>query len=286
MPRHGDLATNAAMVLAKDAGKKPRDLAERIAAALRRRPEIEAVEVAGPGFINLPLDPGVWHDALRAAIVAGPAYGQGDLGKADKVNVEYVSANPTGPMHVGHCRGAVFGDALANLLAFAGYAVTREYYINDAGAQVDVLARSAFLRYREALGEDDRRDPGRALSRRLSQARRGGARRRVRPTRSIRCRRTKWLPIVRASGDRHDDGRDPRGSRRAQRRARRVLLRALADRRAARRGRRDDRATCARRATSTRAGCRRRRARRSRTGRTASRPCSAPPSSATTSTGR
>jgi arginyl-tRNA synthetase len=151
---HGDLATNAAMALAKDAGLKPRDLAERIAAELRKRPEITAVEVAGPGFINMTLDANVWRHALRAAIAAGPKFGRSDLGKAAKVNVEYVSANPTGPMHVGHCRGAVFGDALANLLAFTGYAVTREYYINDAGAQVDVLARSAYLRYREALGED------------------------------------------------------------------------------------------------------------------------------------
>jgi arginyl-tRNA synthetase len=150
---HGDLATNAAMALAKDAGLKPRDLAERIAAELRKRSEVTAVEVAGPGFINMTLDPSVWRDALFAAVLAGPSYGRTDLGKAEKVNVEYVSANPTGPMHVGHCRGAVFGDALANLLAFTGYAVTREYYINDAGAQVDVLARSAYLRYREALGD-------------------------------------------------------------------------------------------------------------------------------------
>ncbi len=151
---HGDLATNAAMVLAKDAGLKPRALAERLAAELGRRPEITRVEIAGPGFINLVLDPSVWREALRAAITAGPDFGKSDFGGAEKVNVEYVSANPTGPMHVGHCRGAVFGDALANLLAFAGYAVTREYYINDAGAQVEVLARSAYLRYREALGED------------------------------------------------------------------------------------------------------------------------------------
>jgi arginyl-tRNA synthetase len=151
---HGDVATNAAMALAKDAGLKPRDLAERIAAELRKRPEIAAAEVAGPGFINMTLDPAVWRDALHAAILAGSQFGKSDLGKAEKVNVEYVSANPTGPMHVGHCRGAVFGDALANLLAFAGHAVTREYYINDAGAQVDVLARSAYLRYREALGEN------------------------------------------------------------------------------------------------------------------------------------
>src|ERR1700682_5145266 len=150
---HGDLATNAAMVLAKDAGLKPRELAERLAAELGKRPEIAKVEVAGPGFINLTLDPSVWREALGAAILAGPEFGRSDIGRAEPVNVEYVSANPTGPMHVGHCRGAVFGDALANLLAFTGFAVTREYYINDAGAQVDVLARSAYLRYREALGE-------------------------------------------------------------------------------------------------------------------------------------
>src|SRR6266851_9128677 len=150
---HGDLATNAAMTLAKDAGMKPRDLAERLAAELGKLPQITKVEVAGPGFINMTLDPSVWRQALRAAIQAGPDFGRSDIGESEAVNVEYVSANPTGPMHVGHCRGAVFGDALANLLAFAGYEVTREYYINDAGAQVDVLARSAFLRYREALGE-------------------------------------------------------------------------------------------------------------------------------------
>ena len=151
---HGDLATNAAMTLAKDAGLKPRDLAERLAAELGKLPQITKVEVAGPGFINMTLDPSVWRQALRAAIQAGPDFGRSDIGESEAVNVEYVSANPTGPMHVGHCRGAVFGDALANLLAFAGYAVTREYYINDAGAQVDVLARSAYLRYREALGEN------------------------------------------------------------------------------------------------------------------------------------
>jgi arginyl-tRNA synthetase len=149
----GDLATNAAMVLAKEAGLKPRDLAERLAAELGKRAEITAVEVAGPGFINLTLDPAVWRDALRDAIVDGSKYGGSELGKNERVNVEYVSANPTGPLHVGHGRGAVFGDALANLLVFAGYAVTREYYVNDAGAQVDVLARSAYLRYREALGD-------------------------------------------------------------------------------------------------------------------------------------
>jgi arginyl-tRNA synthetase len=151
---HGDLATNAAMVLAKDAGMKPRDLADRLADELRKRPEIRKVDIAGPGFINLTLDPAVWREALRAVVATGAEFGRGNVGAAAPINVEYVSANPTGPMHVGHGRGAVFGDALANLLAFTGFAVTREYYINDAGAQVDVLARSAYLRYREALGED------------------------------------------------------------------------------------------------------------------------------------
>jgi arginyl-tRNA synthetase len=151
-PTHGDMATNVAMVLAREAGKKPRELAELVAEKLRADELIAKVDVAGPGFINLALKPEAWIDTLRAAISAGTDYGRGTSG-GHKVNVEYVSANPTGPMHVGHCRGAVFGDALANLLDFAGLAVTREYYINNAGAQVDVLARSAYLRYREALGE-------------------------------------------------------------------------------------------------------------------------------------
>jgi arginyl-tRNA synthetase len=153
-PTHGDMATNAAMVLAKDAGKKPRELAEVIAEKLRADEMVAKVDVAGPGFINLTLKPVAWIEALRQAIKRGPDYGKSGIGAGVPVNVEYVSANPTGPMHVGHCRGAVFGDALASLLAFAGFAVTREYYINDAGAQVDVLARSAFMRYRQALGED------------------------------------------------------------------------------------------------------------------------------------
>jgi arginyl-tRNA synthetase len=153
-PTHGDMATNAAMVLAKDAGKKPRELADAIAERLRADDKIARVDVAGPGFINLALKPHVWVEELRLVLEMGKDYGRSTIGKNEKVNVEYVSANPTGPMHVGHGRGAVFGDALANLLAFAGYEVTREYYINDAGAQVDVLARSAFLRYREALGEN------------------------------------------------------------------------------------------------------------------------------------
>jgi len=150
---HGDMATNAAMVLAREAKAKPRDLAERIAASLRADDLIAAVDVAGPGFINLTLKPRAWSEALRTVLREGASYGRSTMGRTEKVNVEYVSANPTGPMHVGHCRGAVFGDALCSLLQFSGYDVTREYYINDAGAQVDVLARSAFLRYREALGE-------------------------------------------------------------------------------------------------------------------------------------
>jgi len=153
-PAHGDMATNAAMVLAKDAGRKPRELADVIAERLRAHELVAKVDVAGPGFINLSLEPAAWMRALRAAIAAARDYGRSDIGAGEKVNVEYVSANPTGPMHIGHCRGAVFGDALANLLAFSGYDVTREYYVNDAGVQVDVLARSAYLRYREALGED------------------------------------------------------------------------------------------------------------------------------------
>jgi arginyl-tRNA synthetase len=151
---HGDMATNAAMVLAKDAGKKPREIADALAAKLRADTLVEKVDVAGPGFINLTLKSSAWLEAIRATIAAGKDYGRSTIGKDEKVNVEYVSANPTGPMHVGHCRGAVFGDALASLLAFAGFAVTREYYINDAGAQIEALTQSGWLRYREALGEN------------------------------------------------------------------------------------------------------------------------------------
>ncbi len=153
-PSHGDVAINSAMVLAKAARMKPRDIAELIKGKLEGDNGIAKAEVAGPGFINITFTPQVWHALLRAIVTQGGRFGAGGLSKGEKVNLEYVSANPTGPMHVGHCRGAVFGDALANLLAFAGYDVTREYYINDAGGQVNVLAESAFLRYREALGED------------------------------------------------------------------------------------------------------------------------------------
>src|SRR5438128_4936652 len=151
---HGDMATNAAMVLAKGAGRKPRELAEAIAEKLRPDALLARVDVAGPGFINVTLSKEAWVEELRSVLACGEDYGRSDLGAGEKVNVEYVSANPTGPMHVGHGRGAVFGDALGTLLEFAGYRVTREFYVNDAGAQVDALARSAYLRYREALGED------------------------------------------------------------------------------------------------------------------------------------
>jgi arginyl-tRNA synthetase len=150
---HGDVSTNAAMVLAKDAGLAPRKLAELLVAKLSGHADLAAAEIAGPGFINFRLAPAVWPRFLTSVLQQGSAFGHSDLGKGEKVNVEYVSANPTGPLHVGHCRGAVFGDALAALLSATGYNVTKEYYINDAGAQVDVLARSAHLRYREALGE-------------------------------------------------------------------------------------------------------------------------------------
>ena len=151
---HGDMATNAAMVLAKPAKMKPRDIADALAAKLAQDARIASAEVAGPGFLNLRLAPVVWQGVLGAVLEAGLDYGRADLGQGKRVNVEYVSANPTGPLHVGHTRGAVFGDALASLLSYAGYDVTREYYINDGGGQVDVLARSVYLRYLEAHGQE------------------------------------------------------------------------------------------------------------------------------------
>ncbi|MDX1402796.1 MAG: arginine--tRNA ligase, partial [Kiloniellales bacterium] len=151
---HGDLASNAAMVLAKPSGLKPRDIAEVLAARLQGHPDVERAEIAGPGFINLRLQDDVWYRQLDEILKAGRSFGESDIGTGRKVNVEYVSANPTGPLTVGHARGAVVGDVLASLLAKVGCAVTREYYINDAGSQVDTLADSAFLRYREAMGED------------------------------------------------------------------------------------------------------------------------------------
>ena len=151
---HGDLATNVAMVTAKMAKMKPRDLADLYAAELRQLDAISDVEIAGPGFINLRLADGIWPDQLRQIHKAGESYGKSQLGANQKVNVEFVSANPTGPLHAAHARGAIFGDSLAHLLEFAGFDVVREYYINDAGTQVDVLAQSAYLRYREAFGEE------------------------------------------------------------------------------------------------------------------------------------
>lgn len=151
---HGDMATNAAMVLARPARMAPRDIAEMLGAELMASPGVVSAEVAGPGFLNLRLDPGVWRAVLPAILTEGAGFGRSELGAGRRVNLEFVSANPTGPMHVGHARGAVFGDALAGLLDFVGYDVTREYYVNDGGAQVDVLARSAYERYREALGHE------------------------------------------------------------------------------------------------------------------------------------
>lgn len=153
-PAHGDLATNAALVLARSARMKPRAIAEAIAARLAEDEAVTAAEVAGPGFINLRLADSFWHARLAEVLVAGKDYGASDIGRGRKVNVEYVSANPTGPLHIGHARGAVFGDALSSLLQKVGYNVTREYYVNDAGAQVEALAQSVYFRYREALGQD------------------------------------------------------------------------------------------------------------------------------------
>lgn len=150
---HGDMATNAAMVLAQTSGLKPRDIAEKLASLLLADTRVAFAEVAGPGFLNLRLAPKVWENVLSAILQNPEQYGRAKMGLGKRVNVEYVSANPTGPLHVGHTRGAVFGDALASLLDFAGYEVTREYYINDGGAQVDVLARSVYLRYLEAHGQ-------------------------------------------------------------------------------------------------------------------------------------
>ncbi len=197
-PTHGDLATNAAMVLAKSARMKPRDIAEKLIGKLARDQRITKVEIAGPGFINISLDAEAWRAQVRDILAEGAQYGRSGAGDGGRVNVEYVSANPTGPMHVGHCRNAVVGDAIANLMAFAGYDVTREYYINDAGAQVDTLARSAFLRYREALGEaigeipeglypgDYLKPVGAALAKKYGSA-------------LLQMSEAEWLPDVRAA---------------------------------------------------------------------------------------
>ena len=206
---HGDLSTNAAMVYAREAKAAGSNAARPGARARGRRSpnsaDVEQAEVAGPGFINIRLKPDVYtRGVARRFSSAGVDFRPRVPSAADgKVNVEYVSANPTGPMHVGHARGAVFGDALANLLEFAGREVTREYYVNDAGAQVDVLARSAYLRYREALGRGNRRDSRGALSRRLSQAGRRGARARIRRRRCGTSRRPSgWRRCARARSTR------------------------------------------------------------------------------------
>ena len=192
---HGDMATNAAMVLAKPAGLNPRAIAEPLAEALRADRRIEGAEVAGPGFINLRLTPAAWFEAMRSALTEGTDFGRSTLGAGQRVNIEFVSANPTGPMHVGHTRGAVVGDAMANLMAFAGWDVTREYYINDGGGQVDVLARSAYLRYREACGETVEIPPGlypgdylKPVGEALAAAHGAGL---------MDAREEEWLPLVR-----------------------------------------------------------------------------------------
>jgi arginyl-tRNA synthetase len=222
---HGDVSTNAALVLSKAAGRKPREIAELLLAELKGHAEVEAADIAGPGFINLRLKPGFWRARLAEIIGEGDAYGASKIGQGRAINVEYVSANPTGPMHVGHCRGAVVGDALAALYAKTGFKVTREYYINDAGAQVDQLARSVHLRYREALGETIGAIPEGSLSGRLSEAGRQGAGRSRRPQVASQLRRGMACAGSRIR-DRRDDGADPRGPRAARRAPRRVHIRA------------------------------------------------------------
>jgi len=217
-PAHGDLATNAAMVLAKPASTNPRALAEALAAELGKIDAVTGVEIAGPGFLNLRLAPSVWADELNAIAALGADYGRSQLGAGKTVNIEYVSANPTGPMHMGHCRGAVVGDALATLLEYSGHKVIREYYINDAGGQVDVLARSVHWRYREALGLESGEMPeglypgdylvplAKELAAELGDA-------------QANAPEADWL-------GRRDDGHDPRGSRAARHPSRRVRVRS------------------------------------------------------------
>ncbi|HEX7774899.1 MAG TPA: arginine--tRNA ligase, partial [Parvibaculum sp.] len=194
-PAHGDLSTNAAMVLAKPAGMNPRALAEKLAAKLKAEPSVTEVNIAGPGFINLRLNDDIWRGGIADVLRAGTATGASDLGAGKAVNVEYVSANPTGPMHVGHVRGAVFGDALANLLEKVGYQVCREYYINDAGGQIEVLARSAYLRYREALGETIAIPEGLYPGDYLKPV--GEALKAAHGTKLTQMSEAEWLPIVR-----------------------------------------------------------------------------------------
>ena len=194
---HGDVATNAAMVLAKPAGLSPRVVAEKLAARMAGQSDVQSAAVAGPGFINFKLKETFWPKILESILALGDTYGHSEIGRGIKTNVEYVSANPTGPLHVGHCRGAVFGDALAALLKVTGYEVSTEYYINDAGAQVDTVARSAFLRYREALGEDIGEIPsglypgdylipvGKALAQEFEQT-------------LLDLSESEWLPVIRS----------------------------------------------------------------------------------------
>jgi arginyl-tRNA synthetase len=198
-PRHGDLATNAAMILAKPARMKPRDIADALVEELSRVPGFVLVEVAGPGFVNMKLEPARWQAVVGEVLGAGDRYGAADIGRGAPLLIEYVSVNPTGPMHVGHGRGAVFGDSLANLLDFAGYKVSREYYVNDAGGQVDTLARSAFLRYREALGENIGEIPaGLYPGDYLKPVGEEIARRHGRSLLAKDNDESSWLPIVRA----------------------------------------------------------------------------------------
>jgi arginyl-tRNA synthetase len=206
---HGDMATNAAMVLAKPAGLKPREIADALAARLLDDARIAAADVAGPGFLNLRLAPSVWQGIIATALAQGNDFGRSDMGQNLRVNVEFVSANPTGPMHVGHVRGAVVGDALSNLLAFAGYDVTREYYINDGGAQVDVLARSAFERYREAHGLSPEIAEGLYPGEYLIEV--GEALKQEFGTQYLDQPESVWLETVRDFATPHD-GHDPRGS--------------------------------------------------------------------------
>ena len=236
-PAHGDLATNAAMVLAKGAGTNPRMLAEAIKPKLEALPPVTSIEIAGPGFINIRLDPDAWRDELRTILREGDEYGLSTIGKNERVNVEYVSANPTGPLHMGHCRGAVVGDSLARLLEAAGFRVTKEYYVNDAGAQVDTLARSVHLRYREALGEDigdipEGMYPGDYLKPVgvLLAAQHGDQ--------YVGKDEAEWLPAFRERGDRGDARPHPPRSRPARHPSRFVRVRSRAP--AHRRGRAGD----------------------------------------------
>ena len=281
-PAHGDMATNAAMVLAKPAGLSPRAIAEALAARLGADPRITEAAVAGPGFLNLRLSPAVWQGLVRSALVEGAEFGRSTLGQGQKVNVEFVSANPTGPMHVGHVRGAVFGDALARLLSFTGFDVTREYYINDGGAQVDVLARSAYERYREANGLEPEIREGLYPGDYLIPV--GEALKETYGTALLDKPEAEWLIPDPRLRDQADDGHDPGRSGAAWRDDGRLFLGKGTLRHRADRG-------CDRGAAGIGPDLRRRagtarKARRPRTGSRASRRCSARPRMAMTWTVR